>query len=378
MKGTCPPAAPSASCSPPGRTTLPVRNGTTSAPKPPRTELPDDREWPERRTRGLEDEPPGGRRGRRGARPRGRAPAPPPRSQADDFPFERQTPPADDLGAAFEPDPRDRIPDRGETSPLEGPPPREHGGRAAIRARGGNLDRPRDPQAPSEPAPPRYARGHAGPGGSDTERRPHGAPDRHAEPERRRPSEPPRDRDRDRDRTPPHARAGEPGYVPRRERLRSADSAFGSDIFPPDSEWPERAAEADLPGDTRSRTGDTATDDADFESGAAAPGLPGDARNDPRRRRRRGRRRERDRGRPPDRATGAFGSGRRSGPRLRRFSCGCRLTLVLRPRRSSRRRCSARSRRARAWGCTTGQAPAAGRRRIRTARARPRTSLAGR
>ena len=40
------------------------------------------------------------------------------------------------------------------------------------------------------------------------------------------------------------------------------------------------------------------TDDAGFESGAAAPGPAGEARTDPRRRRRRGRRRERDRGRP--------------------------------------------------------------------------------
>ena len=282
----------------------------------PRTELPDDREWPERRTRDVQDEPSGGRRGRRGARPRGRAPAPPPRSQPDDFPFERETPPADDLAPGFEPDPRDRIPDRGETSPLEGPPPREHGGRAAIRARGGNLDRPRDPQTPSEPTPPRYARGQTGPGGPDTERRRPGPSDRYADPERRRPSEP--SRDRDRDRTPPHARAGEPGYVPRRERLRSADSTFGSDIFPADAEWSDRAAEADLPGDARSRAGDTAADDAGFESGAAAPGLPGDARNDPRRRRRRGRRRERDRGRP-DRAPAPSASGEDLAPGFEDF-----------------------------------------------------------
>ena len=42
---------------------------------------------------------------------------------------------------------------------------------------------------------------------------------------------------RDRDRPPPHDRAGEPGYVPRRARLRSADeSAFGSDLS---SRWQE-------------------------------------------------------------------------------------------------------------------------------------------
>ena len=31
----------------------------------------------------------------------------------------------------------------------------------------------------------------------------------------------------------PHDRAGEPGYVPRRERLRSGESAFGAELFPP-------------------------------------------------------------------------------------------------------------------------------------------------
>ena len=104
-----------------------------------------------------------------------------------------------------------------------------------------------------------------------------------------------RDRDRDRDRMPPHSRAGEPGYVPRRERLRSGDSAFGADIFPPDSEWPDRDAEPDLAGDARPRTGDLAEDDAGSGSGAAPPAhpvTPGPIRGA---RRRRGRRRERER-----------------------------------------------------------------------------------
>ncbi len=61
--------------------------------------------------------------------------------------------------------------------------------------------------------------------------------------ERERPREPererPRDRDRDRERPRPHARAGEPGYIPRRERLRSGDSPFGEDLFPTETEWPE-------------------------------------------------------------------------------------------------------------------------------------------
>ena len=46
----------------------------------PPTELPDEREWPERRTSDLENEASGGRRGGRGARPRGRVPVPPPQS----------------------------------------------------------------------------------------------------------------------------------------------------------------------------------------------------------------------------------------------------------------------------------------------------------
>ncbi len=95
---------------------------------------------------------------------------------------------------------------------------------------------------------------------------------------------------------PPHGRAGEPGYVPRRERLRSGDSAFGADIFPPDSEWPERDLEPDLSGVGRPRGPDLAHDDAGFLPGNAPAGAAGDPKTDPRRgRRRRGRRRERER-----------------------------------------------------------------------------------
>ncbi len=211
----------------------------------PHSEHPEEREWLERRTRDLEDDAAGGRRGRRGARPRGRSPVPPARSPSEDLPFASQPPLADDLPPGFEPDSQDRSHDRPRPSPVEASP-REHGGRAAIRARGGNVDRPRDPQPLSEPRP---ARGHAAPGGGDSAGRRHGAPERSAEPERRRPAEPPRDRDR----SLPHARAGEPGYVPRRERLKSSDAGFGSDIFPPESEWPERATDAGPSGDARSR-----------------------------------------------------------------------------------------------------------------------------
>ncbi len=94
--------------------------------------------------------------------------------------------------------------------------------------------------------------------------------------------EPPRDRDRDRDRMPPHGRAGEPGYVPRRERLRSGDSAFGADIFPPDSEWPERDLEPGLSGEARPRGSDHAHDDTGFLPGNAPAGAAGDPKTDPR------------------------------------------------------------------------------------------------
>ncbi len=125
--------------------------------------------------------------------------------------------------------------------------------------------------------------------------RPAGEPiERPAEPPRSRPARGP-DAGRDRPRRAPHDRAGEPGYVPRRERLRSGDSTFGADIMPPDSDWteagarPEPADEPDLHGpefgeeDDSGFLGDSATGDA----------APAEGR---RRRRRRGRRRERERG----------------------------------------------------------------------------------
>jgi ribonuclease E len=126
-------------------------------------------------------------------------------------------------------------------------------------------------------------------------------PERHSEPDRRRPSGPTRarerDRDRDRDRKAPHSRAGEPGYVPRRERLRSGDSGFGADILPPESEWPDRdrEAELDFTGESRPRVGDLAEDDTGSEPDAGPAGSPGEIRADRGRRRRRGRRRDRDR-----------------------------------------------------------------------------------
>ncbi len=258
----------------------------------PHTEIPDETAWPERRTGDVENEPPGGRGGRRGARPRGRAPVPPPRSQPEDFPSEREPSSTVDLPPGFEPDFEARGLDRGEAPPSD-QPPRRRGGRAAIRARGGDPDRPRDSHPLAEPGATRPARGQLTPGESESDRGRVATPERYAEPERRRSPEP--SRDRDRDRMPPHSRAGEPGYVPRRERLRSGDSAFGSDIFPPDSEWPERDVEPQVPGEARARTSDAPDDDLGFGPGAAPAGPSGEGKTDPRRRRRRGRRRERER-----------------------------------------------------------------------------------
>ena len=174
-------------------------------------------------------EPFGSRDPRKG-RGRGRSTAPPGRG--------RPSPPAGRVEPPFPSVEREPIaetprPEPGfeDVPPLE-EPPRRRGGRAAIRSSAGDWDRPRE-----NPVPPV----------ADVERL--------LEPERKRPAEPvepirerepererPRDRDpvRDRERPRPHARAGEPGYIPRRERLRSGDSPFGDDLFPAETEWSER------------------------------------------------------------------------------------------------------------------------------------------
>ena len=103
-------------------------------------------------------------------------------------------------------------------------------------------------------------------------------------------------RGRDRERPQPHDRAGEPGYVPRRERLRSGEPpAFGGDLFPPSTEWPEREVDPLLRAESDPRMAELADEDEpDLFSSAGPAGSAGAARPEGRRRRRRrGRRRER-------------------------------------------------------------------------------------
>src|SRR5262249_10857761 len=125
-------------------------------------------------------------------------------------------------------------------------PPRRRGGRAAIRSRGGDSERAREASQHADPAAPRAPRSQYSPGGYESDRGRSRAPERYSESERKRtagPNESGRGRDRDRDRPVPHSRAGEPGYVPRRERLRSGDFGFGADILPPEPDWTERDAD---------------------------------------------------------------------------------------------------------------------------------------
>ena len=149
-----------------------------------------------------------------------------------------------------------------EDIPTFDEPPRRRGGRGHP-ARAGDWDRSRETPAsplpeverPSEPARRRPQEAAGPPRDREPERDRPREPerDRPREPERDRPREPERDRprepERDRERPRPHARAGEPGYIPRRERLRSSDSPFGEDLFPTESEWPERDIEPLLEDD---------------------------------------------------------------------------------------------------------------------------------
>jgi ribonuclease E len=145
------------------------------------------------------------------------------------------------------------------------------GGRSAIRARGG--DRPAPPERPRVPATGRE---------EDLDR-------------------PRRDRDRgvdrprisDLDRPRPHARAGEPGYVPRRERSRPGELPFG--VEPPSMLGPggePRAGRDHVDEDDVDRSSGLEGDETELlDEGPGAPTRPEGPR---RRRRRRGRRRGRD------------------------------------------------------------------------------------
>jgi len=179
-------------------------------------------------------------------------------------------------------------------------PPRRRGGRAAIRARGGESERPRELPSSGDFVPERQPRRPPGPGEPEPDKG-RVIPQRAADTEQWRTtqsSEPRREPERDRGRRPAHGRAGEPGYVPRRERLHSADVPFGADVFPPDAGWGEREIGPEPEPETERPLGAFA-DDEDFGFGPqrTAAEAPGVRKPEPRRRRRRrGRRRERDGG----------------------------------------------------------------------------------
>jgi ribonuclease E len=168
-------------------------------------------------------------------------------------------------------------------------PPRRRGGRAAIRSRGGErggeLERPRESVPPLSPGAERLSPGVADP---DIDRYRSSDLEPPATPERDHAAEPaefPRERSR------PHNRAGEPGYVPRRERLRSADQGPGEEPPPPAYSWSARHAEPEPDIESREFLADD--EEPSGRPGEAASGA--DAREGKRRRRRRGRRRDRDR-----------------------------------------------------------------------------------
>ena len=195
------------------------------------------------RTRERDLDPPGGREPRRGrghGRGRGRPspqsgdPGPGGLPGAEEFSSPELPPRIDAQESSGVP----RIDDL----PRSDEPPRRRGGRAAIRSRGGEWEEPRDPYPPAE----RPARAQSPPGEHEPDRHRGPAPPRPADPERRRPPEP-REHTREHDRSRPHGRAGEPGYVPRRERLRSGEPAFGADLFPESAEWHEREDDPDAP-----------------------------------------------------------------------------------------------------------------------------------
>jgi len=201
----------------------------------------------------------------------------------------------------FEPEPAGVEPDTVAPEAVEPefderPSPRRRAGRAAIRSRGGErepeVERPRPRPVEPEPEPeverPRPAERERA-RGFETERPRSFEPERaRVEPERPRglePPEPPRERSK------PHDRAGEPGYVPRRERTRPPEPGFG----PEPLDWVDLGAEGDAETD--------ADLDAAGEGIDEATGLPGKLDGPRRRRRRRGRRRDRDR--PGMEGTGA-------------------------------------------------------------------------
>ena len=166
--------------------------------------------------------------------------------------------------------------------------PRRRGGRAAIRSRGGErapeTGRSRDQSSPP-PGAERFAPGAAD---EEIERYRSAEFEPPALQERGRGAEP---RESPRERTRPHNRAGEPGYVPRRERLRSVEPEPGDEPPPSAFGWPTR--QADLDADIESP--EFLAPEEEPPGRPRPAGSAADAREGKRRRRRRGRRRERER-----------------------------------------------------------------------------------
>lgn len=196
----------------------------TARSQPPPAEFDAGSEIPSPSTRSIEPEPEArGAEPRRGrGRGRGRS-----RSELEPLPETRFEPL--ELADEFDTDIGLTADDPTET-------PRRRGGRAAIRSRGGEREpeRPRSP-AVERPSVPERPRGPAPAGRSFDEGLDH---PRTVEPERPRTAEPERTRtsrprapergrtiepEPARERTQPHARAGEPGYIPRRERTREIE-----------------------------------------------------------------------------------------------------------------------------------------------------------
>jgi ribonuclease E len=191
-------------------------------------------------------------------------------------------------------------------------PPQRYSGRAAIRARGSESERQREVPPPADYSSERSFRGPherpepelergSTPLRSDDEEGPRGT----EAPEVRR--MPPRER-----RRVPHSRAGERGYVPRRERMQSTESTFGADILPPGPAWREREIEPELEAEDEFTLGGPVEAAEEEPALGAEPGEDRGGLAEPdlrqpegrRRRRRRGRRRDRERERRPSRYPG--------------------------------------------------------------------------
>ena len=127
-----------------------------------------------------------------------------------------------------------------------------------------------------------------------------------------------------RERSRPHNRAGEPGYVPRRERLRAADQGSGRGAPSPGLRL---VGAIEVEPDIESREFLAADDESADE--AEGPASRAETRDGKRRRRRRGRRRDRDR--PELEAAPGVRRGRVPG-RLRRLGPRSRIRPVVPPR----------------------------------------------